>query len=280
MNDVASLIPSGVILNTRDGDVLMCRRIAIVGLAALLAGWAAPARADLSVSIGSTSVSLGGTGTIDVYLTSDASALSPDMINNLAFTLQITPVVGAGELQFSASQDFGYLNAGPTPGPQYVFFGDSSDWIKGQALPPPVGGSATTTVYSNDTYFGFDSTNDLNPVSLSAGTSVLLARLTLLAGTSLVHTGDVYQISLVPESGDGSQNSNFSTYFNVVDSGLNETSHVSFKSTPGPGLVTITAATVVPEPASTLTGLTGAVLLTAYGLRRRERSKAQLPEFL
>jgi hypothetical protein len=180
--------------------------------------------------------------------------------------------VGTGQLQFSSSQDFSYLNAGPTPGPQYVFFGNSSDWITGQALPPPVGGAAATTVYSNDTFFGFDSTNDLNPVSLSAGTSVLLARLTLSAGTSLVHTGDVYQISLVSDSG--------STYFNLVDSDFNEISHVSFNSNPGPGMVTITAATVVPEPASTITGLTGVVLLTAYGLRRRERSKAQRPEFL
>ena len=68
-----------------------------------------PARAGLVVSIASTTVAEGGTGELDVYLSSTASSTSPDQINDYAFTLQITPV-GAGQLEFSASQGFGYLN--------------------------------------------------------------------------------------------------------------------------------------------------------------------------
>ncbi|HZW29479.1 MAG TPA: hypothetical protein VFF52_02165 [Isosphaeraceae bacterium] len=256
----------------------MCRRIGMLCAAVLLTGSAVPARAELNVVISSTSIAPGSTGMIDVYLTSDASSSNPDMLNNLAFTLQITQVVGTGELQFTPAQDFSYLNAGSSPGPQYVFLGNSSDWISGQSTPPPVGGVVTQSMtgYANDTFIGFDSTNDLNPVSLSASnTPVLLARLTFFAGMNLVNPNDVYQVSLVPNSGDGSRDSGSSTYFNVVDSGFNETSHVSFGSTPG--TVTITEATVVPEPASTITSLTGAVLLMAYGVRRRRGSKAQSP---
>jgi hypothetical protein len=254
----------------------MRKRLVFVYLEFPLAGLVAPARTELHVVIGSTSIAQGGTGTIDVSLTSDATS-NPDMINNLGFTLQITQVVGSGQLRFASSQDFGYLNAGPSPGPQYVFSGNSADWISGQAFPPPVGGLVTqsATGYANDTFIGFDSTNDLGPVSLSASsTPVLLARLTLDAGMNLVNPNDRYQISLVPSSGDGSQSSSPATYFDVIDSGRHETSSVSFDSTPGTVMIT---TAVIPEPASTITSLTGAVLLTAYGWRRCRCSRAHRP---
>ena len=150
----------------------MPRRIAIAFLLIVLAGWAAPSRADFVISIGSTSIDQGSTGTIGVYLTSTGTSGSPDLLNFYSFALQIT---GPNELQFAPtqSQDFSYLNA-----PNYVFNGDSNTWITGQ--PNPIAGYPTTTAYMNDTFIAGDSTYDGNPVSLTASnTPVLLATLTL-----------------------------------------------------------------------------------------------------
>ncbi len=78
----------------------MPQRLLVLCLAFPLAGFAVPARAGLIVSIGNASVAQGGTGTLDVWLASNAVSSSPDLLNNYAFTLQIT---GPNELQFSPS---------------------------------------------------------------------------------------------------------------------------------------------------------------------------------
>ena len=135
-----------------------------------LAGFAVPARADFVISIGSASIPQGGTGTVDVFLSSTASSSSPDLLNNLGFTLQIT---GPHELQFASTQDFSYLNSS-----QYVFSGDSAD----QNTSSP-GGNVTTTSYTSDTFVGSDSTFSGNPVSLTASSGqVLLASLSFERG--------------------------------------------------------------------------------------------------
>jgi hypothetical protein len=85
----------------------MPRRVWIWSLAVLLALFASPARAGFLVSMTSLAIPQGGTGTLDVFLASTASPTSPDLLNNFAFTLQIT---GPNELQFSPSQSFGYLS--------------------------------------------------------------------------------------------------------------------------------------------------------------------------
>jgi hypothetical protein len=147
-------------------------------LAVLLALFAAPAQAGFVISIGSPTIPQGGTGTLDMFLTGNASPSSPDLPNNYAFTLQIT---GPNELQFSPSQSFDYLTSS-----QYVFAGDSTN----QMTSSP-GGTVATTVYGNDTFVGFDSTFSGNPVSLSsASTPVLLAALTLDA--TITSPGDSY----------------------------------------------------------------------------------------
>ena len=156
----------------------------------VLAGWSAPTRADFVISIGSTSIAQGSTGTIDVFLTSTALPASPDVLNNLGFTLQIT---GPNDfVTFDANQNFSYLNAS-----NYVFSGNSSDWINGQSFPPPSGGSSSQTVYPNDSFVGSDSTFSGNPVSLdSSNTPVLLATLTLDAAV-ITNVNDAYTISFV-----------------------------------------------------------------------------------
>jgi hypothetical protein len=237
----------------------MRHRFGIGCLVVLLAGPAFPAQAGLVVSIGTTTVAQGGTGTLDVYLSSTTPSSTPDQINDYAFTLQITPST-VGNLAFSVSQTFGYLNSN-----NYVFFGNSADYIAGLASPPPFGGTPLTTVYANDTFLGFDNTNDFTPVSLSSNSGqVLLATLTLDA--SITSVGEAFSVSLVPAMGDGSQTSGSSSYFNVVDSNFSQLSAVPFTSTSG--TVTITPASV-PEPASIILGSTGILIVTCYLSPRR-----------
>lgn len=238
----------------------MSRRVWIWFLLIVLAGFAIPARAAFVISIGSTSIPRGGTGSLDVMLSSTAIASSPDQLNNLAFTLQIT---GPNELQFSPTQSSSYLNSS-----QYIFFGDSTD----QNTSSP-GGTVKTTTYANDTFVGTDSTFSGNPVSLTAASSpVLLASLSFNA--AITNVGDKYTISLSPPTGNGSMSSSASTFFDVINFSTGaETSAVPFTGTPG--TVTITAATV-PEPASIVSGLTGLVLLAGLlGADRLRRPRRQ-----
>jgi len=226
----------------------------------LLTLFAVPARADLVISIGSPTIPQGGTGTLDVFLTSNAGSSSPDLLNNYAFTLQIT---GPHELQFSPSQSFGYLTSS-----QYVFAGDSTDQMTSSpgGTVPPMG-----TVYANDTFIGNDSTFSGNPVSLSsANTPVLLAALTLNA--TITSPGDSYSISLVPPTGNGSMTSSTQTVFDLFNfSTGTETSAVPFTSTSGTVMITTSA---IPEPASLVSGLIGMISLAGfYGVRRLHRRK-------
>ena len=228
-------------------------------LVVLLIASAIPARADLVVSIVGTTATQGGTGTLDVYLSSTADPSSPDLINDYAFTLQIRPNT-VGNLAFSGSQGFGYLNNG-----NYVFFGNSADYIAGLASPPPVGGILETTVYANDTFLGFDSTNDFSSIALSSSSGqVLLATLTLDA--SITSADESFTVSLVPPTGSGSSGGGIaSSYFNVVDSNFNELSAVPFTSTPGTVMI---VAAAIPEPASVVLGLSAILILAGiHGTR-------------
>jgi hypothetical protein len=258
MRELANRDASSATLGVR----LMRHRIEIGILGLFLTVVSAlPAQADLVVSISSTAVTQGGTGTLDVFLSSNGFSSSPDQINDYAFTLEITPNT-VGNLAFSSSQSLGYLSAS-----DYAFFGNSADDITGQASPPPIGGTPLTTVYANDTFLGFDTTNDLTPVSLSSTSGkVLLATLTLDA--SIASAGESFTVSLVPNTGEGSSSLGAATYFNVVDSNLNELSAVPFTSTPAK--VNIVAA-AVPEPASIIPALAGAIFVASARRRPRDR---------
>jgi hypothetical protein len=236
----------------RRGFMIGCLMIA-------LTGWSAPSRGDFVISIGSTSIAQGSTGTIDVMLSSTAALSSPDLVNNFAFAVQIT---GPGMLEFASSQDFSYLNAS-----NYIFFGNSFDYLTSSP-----GGSTTSLVKTNDTFIGIDITNSGNPVSLSSSnTPVLLAALTL--DTTSTQVGDSYTISLVPLSGNGSTATGALTYFDNYNFNTGvETSAVAFTS--NSGTVTITAA--VPEPSSIVLGLGAMSLLAGVRLATiRRRSKPQ-----
>jgi hypothetical protein len=245
----------------------MAQRVWVLFLALLLAGLVVPAQADLVISIQDNSVTEGGSGTVDVFLTSTAGPQNPDLINNYAFQLQITNNgVDNTQLAFSANQDFGYIsNTGLNPA--YLFLGDSF------AAQPPASaiGTPGQTVYPNDTFTGTDSTFSGNPVSLSSGTTYLLASLTIttLTGAAPI-AGDAFTISLVPNSGTGSLFDNPNTYFDNFDfnSGT-ELSATPFTSTTG--TVNIVGA-AVPEPASIISAMTALLILSGFhGVRRFRR---------
>ncbi len=248
----------------------MPRRLWVLCRAFLLAGFAVSARAgQINISIVAAPVTQGGTGTVNVFLTDTASSLSPDLINQYAFQLQITNNgTDNTQLAISANQDFGYIS-NTSLNPHYLFLRDSFD---AQPPPSPVG-SPGQTVYPNDTFTGTDSTFSGNPVSLSAGTTYLLASLSVTALTPASPVvGDSFTISLVPTSGTGSLYANPNTYFDNFDfnSGT-ELSATPFTSTSG--TVNIVAATAVPEPASIISGLTALLILAGvHGVRHFGRS--------
>jgi hypothetical protein len=244
----------------------------IHSLVVVLVGFAVPARAgDLIISIGNASVAQGGTGTVDVLLTSTASSQAADLINNYAFQLQITNN-GADntQLAFSGNQDFGYIS-NTTLNPAYLFLGNS---FAAQPPPTPVG-SPGQTVYPNDTFTGTDSTFSGNPVSLSSGNTYLLASLTVttLTGASPV-IGDAFTISLVPTSGTGSLSPNTNTYFDNFDFNNSGTELSATPFTSTSGTVNIVSA-AVPEPASIISGLTALLILAGVHAVQRDRQADQ-----
>ncbi len=241
----------------------MPRRAWILGLTILLLECAGPARADLVISIGSTStpgpgtvdVAQGGSGTIGVWLSSTASSLAPDVFNEYGIDAQIS---GPNFLHFAptGSQDFvSYLNNS-----QYVFvqpFGYSNSFDYASSTP---GGYIKSVNYSNDTIIGSDSSNDLNTVSMMSSSGYfLLATLIVTAPTNDVKVGDTYTLSLNTSPG----NTFFDQYL-IPGSGVTVDSGVS-------GQVMITPASV-PEPSSLVYGLAAALIFAgARGLRRSRR---------
>ena len=237
----------------------MLRNLCICGLSALVAVVAAgPARAGLVVSIQSTNVAAGGTGSVEVDITNNGNASVA--INDYAIQLVIAPTNGTlTQLAFSAPTpgQLGYLSD-----PNYVFLNDSI-----AALPPPFVGLPTQTLYNNDTFTATDSTVSGNTVSIGVSQSYLLAILPITTLTQLdPQSGDSFSVSLNPSSGTGSSSGGASTYFDVLDSNNNETSYVPFTSTPG--TVTILPS-AVPEPGTLVSGLT-AILIGAGGISPRQ----------
>jgi hypothetical protein len=237
----------------------MQRRLCVCVLSLLVAIFAsAPARAGLVVSIDSTTVAAGGTGSVEVEITNNGN--SSVAINTYAIQLVIAPANGTlTQLAFSVptSQQLGYLSDS-----NYIFVNDSF-----AALPPPFVGLPASTVYNYDTFNSTDSTMSGNTVSIAVGQTELLAILPITTLTQLdPQPGDSFRVSLNPGSGTGSNNGGLaSTYFDVLDSNNNETSYVPFTSSSG--MVTISPA-AVPEPGTLTLALLGiACLALAQKLR-------------
>jgi hypothetical protein len=200
---------------------------------------------------------------VDVWLASTASASSPDLVDNYGFVLQISNQGTDGtQLSFDPNQDF----TTAANQSQYLFYQDSSG----------VSGVVTTsrTGYPNDTFTGSDSTADGNPVSISAGTSYLLASLTVTTATgSPPIANDSFMISLVPASGTGSMMGNPApvTYFDNFDFNNTQTELSATPFTGVSGTVMISPGTAVPEPASIVAALMGIAIVAGFMRWRRFR---------
>ena len=203
------------------------------------------ATAEIIVSYSGGSVAPGGTGFVDVLVSSDALPGAPDELDSFSGHFRISPVGGAvsNGLQFVASQSDSQL-----ANPGYVFFNDS-------LTPPPIG-SVSTSTNTNDTYVGGDATLSGFGVPLhNLSGSFLLYRLDLDA--ALANAGDMFEIELINDP---------STDF--LDTGFTPLSIDAASFTP----FTVTAA--VPEPSATVLLAIGTVVAVA---RRRRKHK---PHFL
>jgi hypothetical protein len=239
----------------------MLRSSCVCGFCALLAVFAgASARAGLVVSVASSTVAVGGAGSVEVDITNNGNASVA--INSYAIQLVIAPANGTlTQLAFTfpTTQQLSYLSDA-----DYVFATNSI-----AAIPPPFVGAPTQTTYNNDTFTATDSTALGNTVSIGVGQTYLLAMLPYTTLTQLdPQLGDSFSISLSPGSGTGSSSGGASTYFNVLDSNNNEISSVPFTS--NSGMVTVSAA-MVPEPASIVSGLTAILIGAAIVAPRRLR---------
>jgi hypothetical protein len=239
-------------------------RIEIAYLAVLLAGLATTARADLTVSFQTENPTIptGGTETIGVYVSSSADAGSPDLVNFFQITLGIDQVSGPnGFLQFSPSPSADYVNR-----PDYIFSGISSGPF------PDVSGPNFGTFQVSDSSLTL--TDDYNygngdPVALSTASGRrLLASIQVVAPTNQVSVGDVFQIGLISDQ----------SFFQLNDFSMGTVvSDFTFGSSPAG--VTITQA-AVPEPATNVTALTGALLMAAYGWVHVRGPRPQGPRFI
>ncbi len=187
---------------------------------------------DLTLTLGSTTVTAGGTGTIDINIvTNDSSMLSAFNIE-----LLITPTHGTTSfLEFTTAQP------DPTSNSNYVFSGGVS--FAGNNM-VPVFFPPTGTNYPNDTITGGD-LYDPAPGSVLLSPAVgdprsYLATVEFQAAPGAT-VGDAFQISVVTDPGQ--------TYFD--DAAGNPLSYSS-----DIGLVTVGPS--VPEPSSlTLMAVSG-----------------------
>ena len=190
-------------------------------------GSAVPARADLIVSIGSTSVAQGGTGTLDVYLSSTATPSSPDRstITHSPFRSRPTPW---GTSRFPAARASAISTAATTCSSVTARITSLA------SLHPPRSEARPRDHGLRQRHLSrlrqYERFHARSSLSSSSG-QILLATLALDA--SITSAGESFTVSLVPTSGNGSSSSGSGTYFNVVDSSFNELSAVPFTSTSG-----------------------------------------------
>jgi len=222
---------------------LICRLqqgMIVTACIAVCSMFSGSAYAGFIISYDGNSIAAGGTGTLDVQISSDAADSMPDFLDSFSAHFRITPVGGAvpNGLQFANLQVDSQLGD-----PSYVLHDDSL----GETFGGPLG-LVSNFINSNDTYIGGDGTVTGTgiPLSITSGTSLLFQ---LNLDATLANLGDQFMVSLI---NDGS------TEFL------------------GPGFATISlnassfdanTATAVPEPSSAVMFLVAALGIGVF--RRR-----------
>ncbi len=230
-------------------------RLMMIGLCWLLCAMSNRAQGDLILDVRDATLSAGGTGFVDVYLTGAPG----DLLGRFGYQFNITGAIAqSGDLQFQATQSKSEQDVGPVatlaePAP-YVFFGDTDPGNLNSAR-----GSLGTDPLVLE---GGDSLLSLDYVSVDG--TFLLARL------ELQHDG---QFSLA--SHDFTVTLNLSspvTEFDRDFDPLTDNNYTLGQLTALSGTVTVTAS-AVPEPSSVaVIGLAGIGMI----VRRRLRQQSNL----
>jgi len=151
------------------------------------------ASAAFKISYVGGTVTAGGTGILNVFLSSDAPA-TPDVLDSFSSHFRITAVGGAvlDGLQFSPTQTESQLGD-----VSYVFNNDSFAEISSDPMGNRVG-LVSTDAYYNDTYMGGDGTVSGSGVELdNLSFPFLLYSLDLDA--ALANAGDQFTVSLIDD---------------------------------------------------------------------------------
>lgn len=146
-------------------------------------------RGDVFITYSGQTISPGGTGYIDVFVSSNAPATAPDLIDSFSVRFQITPLSGSvvDGLQFLDPQSDAQLAM-----PNYLFAGDS-------LFSPGPTGAVSTTLNTNDTFIAGDGTISGNGRALDLSVApFLLFRLDLAAANAVA--GDKFNISVVNDA--------------------------------------------------------------------------------
>ncbi len=214
----------------------------------------AAAFGDIILDVQDASISAGGTGFIDVLISSDGT----DNLFRTAYHFEITDAVANGSLQFRPSV-FQTNDQQSVVAPVPYVFGADTD---------PGNFFATRQDPTVTQIIGGDNTLSGTGVSLTT-TQTLLARLQVehITGTPLAAVGDTFTVKLInSDNGMPGDFTDDSTQF-LDDSSNNLT--IDPLSYSGSGTITITSA-AVPEP-STLAVL-AFVSATFIGRRWRRRN--------
>ncbi len=247
--------------STDAGVIFMRRSLCVIGLwMILVAGFAAPVRADLVIYLQDTTVPNKGYEVMNIWLGSDSP--STDSFNDYSVQLQIT---GPNVLQFAPNpsmpstatpqtQNYNYLSAA-----NYIFSGDSLFGISDVNAGTPVGGTNNTQFIITDS--SLSGANYVPPNNTPGVT--LLASLVLYAFDT--NPDDSYTVSVIAGT-NTFFNTNFDPTTNVRNgAGLAD----GYRGTASIG------PAAVPEPASIISALTGLALVTSfagYARIRRMRS--------
>src|ERR1700677_59066 len=241
------------------------RRLTIGFLAVLLAGMGSPARAELVIYVQDTTLTSGGYGYLNVYL----SGLSTDLFDNYQVTLSISgggavafapdapvvnyPVPNAaadGYQPFSYLYPSGWSSTSPTTVPNYIFANDSLDSAAQVVGGQQPAGSGVNVFTITDLALTSEHAplSDAAPTLATTSTSTLLASLLIQAMPG--YTGQYsVSLSITPGTSMGPANmflqntgSNPTDVPQAIGSSLNFT-----------GTITVSPASV-PEPGSIVSG--------------------------
>ncbi len=199
-----------------------------------------PSMAGIVVTLGSTTIAQGGTGTIEVRISGSSNV--PDLLDNFDTTFQLIPVGNGNAISFVNPQSDSQLSD-----PSYVFAGVSQNVVQGN----PMG-----AVGPSNTFIGGDFSDDglgnSNPVGVSNANDFLLYRFDIDAGNAVA--GDQFLLQL------------------TSGSFLDDTFNPFPFSVQGSGQISISA---VPEPSTWALSSLGCLAAGYWQWRRRARTSSR-----